>query len=526
MRVAAATAAAGGGGGTMNKTSTSQSRESAALVDFLQQGTKRRRSAAQNIPLEKGKRRELLAQPRGADSGLATNSEIKGASASAKRNPRRSTRLAKDREAPAEKRVSFASSSSGSSAGSALDSGVAKEELLLRFPGFEANDAGKECISCYQVANIMVNFVCEGRREEAKRAQAAEEGLHQSGQDCSGAARVGSVTWVGGLGVDVPHVMCVDCFRVFVESRVSDRKLVTSHDFDGYTVGCPMGCADSFVDPSCFEEIMGAEFMVKYRRFAAIHLASHMRVVWCPGCHCGVLPEAAAAGRRSSVVPAPAVRRQPPPRPSGSGYLWALWGRTGGTASASGAVEDREAGAGAEEGRAPSQCIGCPGCQASLCMACKALHASGVDCAAAAAAAAAATAAAAGRRTDGAGQVGAAEGGGNGGASGAGGGSGSEATRRVSTGSQGGEGGGLGEEPATTNTKRCPNCHVPIFKDGGCNHMKCSMCQHEFCWLHLTEWVVGGDCQRGHWSNNPALNRAYNAQRVAHEATQQNCTAS
>lgn len=64
MRVAAATAAAGGGVGTMNKTSTSQSRESAALVDFLQQGTKRRRSAAQNIPLEKGKRRELLAQPR------------------------------------------------------------------------------------------------------------------------------------------------------------------------------------------------------------------------------------------------------------------------------------------------------------------------------------------------------------------------------------------------------------------------------------------------------------------------------
>lgn len=54
--------------------------------------------------------------------------------------------------------------------------------------------------------------------------------------------------------------------------------------------------------------------------------------------------------------------------------------------------------------------------------------------------------------------------------------------------------------------------------------MQCSMCQFEFCWLHLTEWVAGGECQRGHWSSNPALNRAYNAQRVARD--RQNCTVS
>lgn len=54
--------------------------------------------------------------------------------------------------------------------------------------------------------------------------------------------------------------------------------------------------------------------------------------------------------------------------------------------------------------------------------------------------------------------------------------------------------------------------------------MKCSMCQFEFCWLHLTEWIVGGDCQQGHWSNNPTLNRAYNAQRIARE--RRNCTVS
>lgn len=30
--------------------------------------------------------------------------------------------------------------------------------------------------------------------------------------------------------------------------------------------------------------------------------------------------------------------------------------------------------------------------------------------------------------------------------------------------------------------KSCPNCGVRIVKDGGCNHIKCTMCSHEFDW--------------------------------------------
>ena len=33
------------------------------------------------------------------------------------------------------------------------------------------------------------------------------------------------------------------------------------------------------------------------------------------------------------------------------------------------------------------------------------------------------------------------------------------------------------------NTKPCPTCHLIIFKDGGCNHMTCSRCHQDFCWL-------------------------------------------
>ncbi|KAJ6523524.1 hypothetical protein DFH09DRAFT_198273 [Mycena vulgaris] len=38
---------------------------------------------------------------------------------------------------------------------------------------------------------------------------------------------------------------------------------------------------------------------------------------------------------------------------------------------------------------------------------------------------------------------------------------------------------------APIHTVRCPNakCRVRIMKDGGCNHMKCSMCFTHFCWV-------------------------------------------
>ncbi len=36
------------------------------------------------------------------------------------------------------------------------------------------------------------------------------------------------------------------------------------------------------------------------------------------------------------------------------------------------------------------------------------------------------------------------------------------------------------------NTRACPNCHVLIQKDGGCEHLTCRVCYHNFCWVCLS----------------------------------------
>jgi hypothetical protein len=37
-------------------------------------------------------------------------------------------------------------------------------------------------------------------------------------------------------------------------------------------------------------------------------------------------------------------------------------------------------------------------------------------------------------------------------------------------------------------TKPCPQCTMPIEKDGGCKHMVCSQCKYNFCWNCLKQY--------------------------------------
>lgn len=44
------------------------------------------------------------------------------------------------------------------------------------------------------------------------------------------------------------------------------------------------------------------------------------------------------------------------------------------------------------------------------------------------------------------------------------------------------------EDFVKINTKRCPKCDSKILKHGGCDHMTCRKCSHEFCWLCFADY--------------------------------------
>eukprot|EP01126_Amoeba_proteus_P031227 TRINITY_DN3069_c0_g1_i21.p1 TRINITY_DN3069_c0_g1~~TRINITY_DN3069_c0_g1_i21.p1 ORF type:complete len:379 (-),score=74.10 TRINITY_DN3069_c0_g1_i21:282-1346(-) len=39
-----------------------------------------------------------------------------------------------------------------------------------------------------------------------------------------------------------------------------------------------------------------------------------------------------------------------------------------------------------------------------------------------------------------------------------------------------------------TYTQDCPRCSSPIEKNGGCNHMSCTMCLYQYCWICKEVW--------------------------------------
>ncbi|XP_076475890.1 E3 ubiquitin-protein ligase ari-2 isoform X2 [Bombus vancouverensis nearcticus] len=52
----------------------------------------------------------------------------------------------------------------------------------------------------------------------------------------------------------------------------------------------------------------------------------------------------------------------------------------------------------------------------------------------------------------------------------------------------------------SAHTKDCPKCHICIEKNGGCNHMQCYSCKHDFCWMCLGDWKAHGS--EYYWENH------------------------
>ena len=63
------------------------------------------------------------------------------------------------------------------------------------------------------------------------------------------------------------------------------------------------------------------------------------------------------------------------------------------------------------------------------------------------------------------------------------------------------------ENPIWNNFFQCPKCNICIEKNGGCNHMQCYHCKHDFCWMCLGDWKTHGseyyECSR--YKENPNI---------------------
>jgi len=54
----------------------------------------------------------------------------------------------------------------------------------------------------------------------------------------------------------------------------------------------------------------------------------------------------------------------------------------------------------------------------------------------------------------------------------------------------------------SANTKDCPKCIRSIEKNGGCNHMTCSLCKFEFCWVCMDPWTDHSSDTGGYYKCN------------------------
>lgn len=88
------------------------------------------------------------------------------------------------------------------------------------------------------------------------------------------------------------HVTCLDCFRQYCVSRLMDRQFLPHPDI-GYTLACPAGCENSFIEEIHHFKLLTTEQYDRYQRFATEEFVLQAGGVLCPqpGCGMGLLVE-------------------------------------------------------------------------------------------------------------------------------------------------------------------------------------------------------------------------------------------
>uniref|UniRef100_A0A665WUK7 E3 ubiquitin-protein ligase parkin n=1 Tax=Echeneis naucrates TaxID=173247 RepID=A0A665WUK7_ECHNA len=87
------------------------------------------------------------------------------------------------------------------------------------------------------------------------------------------------------------HVICLDCFRLYCQTRLNERQFV--HDaVIGYTLPCASGCVDSLIKELHHFRVLGDEQYDRYLQYGAEECLLMIGGLMCPspGCGAGLLP--------------------------------------------------------------------------------------------------------------------------------------------------------------------------------------------------------------------------------------------
>uniref|UniRef100_A0A3Q1KDD9 E3 ubiquitin-protein ligase parkin n=1 Tax=Anabas testudineus TaxID=64144 RepID=A0A3Q1KDD9_ANATE len=203
------------------------------------------------------------------------------------------------------------------------------------------------------------------------------------------------------------HVICLDCFRRYCQTRLNERRFV-HHLLVGYSLPCAVGCDDSLIKELHHFRLLGDEQYGRYLQYGAEECLRAIGGLMCPSPGCG-----------AGLLPPDCSRRVECDRKVGCGFIFCR--------------DCREA---YHEGA-------CPTAQAPP----------------------------TGEASQG---FVVAE----------------EASLR-----------GRWERASLLliqeSTMPCPQCLVPVEKNGGCMHMQCPLCNAEWCWLCRVSW--NRDCMGNHW---------------------------
>lgn len=88
------------------------------------------------------------------------------------------------------------------------------------------------------------------------------------------------------------HVACLDCFRQYCVTRLLERQF-SEHPTGGYTLRCPVGCENSYIEDVHHFKLLSKEQYDRYQRFATEEFVLRNGGVLCPqpGCGMGLLVE-------------------------------------------------------------------------------------------------------------------------------------------------------------------------------------------------------------------------------------------